>query len=53
MPIHLRHDKKLGKHYYQYGNSGKKYYFTTKLGQDNAYHKAVKQTAAINIQKGK
>lgn len=45
MPINNREDKK-GR-YYQYGESGKKYYYHTVIGKERAYQKALRQAQAI------
>lgn len=52
MPIYQRIDSK-GKYFFQYGNHGKKYYFTpsSKLSKLSAYKKALKQTAAAHANK--
>ena len=52
MPINLRTSKN-GFKYYQYGDTGKKYYFNpaSKESQDLAYKKALKQTWAINARR--
>ena len=49
MPIYEKIDKK-GSHYYQYGNSGARYYFhpSSELSRILAHKKAVKQAAAIH-----
>lgn len=49
MPIHqgIEQDKQ----YFQYGQTGKKYYFTTEIGKQRALHKAKKQMSAINLSK--
>lgn len=46
MPIHERKDE-IGK-YYQYGESGKKYYFKREGGKAKAYDKSLKQAQAIH-----
>lgn len=51
MPIHLRSD--LSGKFFQYGESGKKYYFKTEIGKKRAYTKARKQTSAIKISEQK
>lgn len=47
MPIHRGKDS-IGS-FYQWGNSGKKYYYTTgnTTSRNNAYNKAAKQAQAI------
>lgn len=40
---------KKGKDYFQYGDSGKKYYFSTEKGKKEAYMKAFKQGYAIQL----
>jgi hypothetical protein len=47
MPIHQGIDAKGT--YYQYGQTGKKYYYTTPKGETIALQKAKKQTMAIAI----
>lgn len=38
-----------GKNYFQYGDTGKKYYYNTEKGKKEAYMKAFKQGYAIQI----
>lgn len=45
MPIKLHNE--TNRSYFQYGNTGHKYFFTTPIGAKRAYNKAVKQTQAI------
>jgi len=45
MPIYKRHDAKG--EYYQYGDTGAKYYFTGQKDEGDAYEHALKQTQAI------
>ena len=54
MPIYERIDKR-GRHYYQYGSNGARYYFhpLSELSRTIAHKKAVKQSAAIHARKGK
>ena len=53
MPIHKRVDS-TG-HYYQYGESGKKYYFTVgdAASEVEALEKAKRQSAAIHASKSR
>ena len=48
MPVHIGHDKKGS--YYQWGNSGKKYYYKTgqKKSREYAKKKAAKQGIAVH-----
>lgn len=46
MPVRLKKDS-IG-HYFQYGNTGKKYRFKTKIQLKKAYEKAIKQERAIH-----
>jgi hypothetical protein len=45
MPVHYGKNKQGT--FYQWGTSGKKYYYTTELGKKKAYNKAQKQGIAI------
>jgi hypothetical protein len=45
MPIYSRKDSKG--HFYQYGDTGAKYYYTNQHDESDAYEKALKQTQAI------
>jgi hypothetical protein len=47
MPV--RKSKDLKGPFFQYGHHGKKYYFTTQIGMQRAYHKALKQQIAAHI----
>ena len=49
MPIHKGHDSKG--YFYQYGQTGKKYYYSNPNQQAQAWLKARKQTIAINLSK--
>jgi hypothetical protein len=51
MPIKIKKDN-TGL-YYQYGTTGHKYYFNpnSEISMDKAYHKCMKQVAAIYAQK--
>lgn len=53
MPIRLSHDK--NGYYYQYGTTGKKYYFIkgNKLSQNIAYNNSLRQLKAIKASKKK
>ena len=51
MPIHKGVDN-IG-YYFQYGTTGKRYYFNTELGRKRAYNKALNQTRAIKISEGR
>lgn len=52
MPIHNMQD--LFGRYYQYGHSGKKYYYTIDPKSEKlAYKKALKQAKAIEVSKHK
>lgn len=53
MPIHLKYDKEKGFFYYQYGNIGHKYYFSSPSGENIAYNKALRQSNAIHMRKSK
>lgn len=46
MPVHSGIER--GKHYYQWGQHGKKYYYSTFRGQYIAYTKAMIQGRAIH-----
>ena len=52
MPVTLRIDQ-IGRTFYQYGDTGKPYYFTTVIGAKKAYNKATKQGRAISISKAR
>jgi hypothetical protein len=52
MPIYKRFDSNKNQYYFQYGDTGKKYYFTTLNNSKIAYKKALKQAQAIHA-KGK
>lgn len=45
MPIYLKNDSKGD--YYQYNETGAKYYFKTLAGQKRAYNKALRQMRSI------
>jgi hypothetical protein len=47
MPIYK--DKDSNGKFYQYGNTGKKYYFSNKKQQNIALKKAIRQLIAIEI----
>lgn len=51
MPIHLKHDYRG--HYYQYGNTGHKYYFHNYLTQKQAYLACLQQVKAIHVNRSK
>ena len=51
MPVNKKKDK-IGK-YYQYGKTGKKYYYKTERGEKISRTKANKQMKAIEISKRK
>lgn len=46
MPIHNKKDLKGC--YFQYGNNGKKYYYTNNASKVEAYYKALNQSKAIH-----
>lgn len=53
MPIFCGIDDKTRKHYYQWGENGKKYYYSlnSSSSRTRAYNKALKQGRAISISK--
>lgn len=52
MPIHKGYDRNKKKFYYQFGETGKKYYFSqNEKSRDIAYSKALRQARAIEFSK--
>lgn len=52
MPIHSDFDKLQNKFYYQFGDTGKKYYFDSLDGEQLAYNNALDQAKAIKANQG-
>ena len=48
MPIYNRYDEIKRLSYFQYGETGKKYYYKNLIEKRKSYEKALKQTKAIN-----